>query len=111
MTQTLTREAVLAMEAGPEMDAWVALKVTGLEECFAGYPPYSTDIAAAWEVVGKLLDKGWLVNTECGGPTPNLAIVYRQSAKDIGCETHCGDGPIPLAICRAALLATLEAEA
>lgn len=53
------------MKAGRELDALIAEKVMdgkrcpnctdGLPEC-GFHPHYSTDIAAAWEVVGKLKD-------------------------------------------------------
>ena len=71
-TATLTRESILAMEAGAEMDALVAERVmgfgtasldsvdfwldpkpgTGLRAVFSWSP--STDIAAAWEVEDRI---------------------------------------------------------
>jgi hypothetical protein len=64
------------MKAGRELDALVAEKVMGLEpcQCHTGtgdldeicglcftdtLKHYSTDIAAAWQVVKKLYDDGW----------------------------------------------------
>lgn len=67
MTQTaLTREQVLAMEPGRELDSHVALAVMGIEQVTivgkyrfidsldTPLPNYSTDISAAWEVVEKM---------------------------------------------------------
>lgn len=58
------------MKPGRELDALVAEKVMGLtsseveihrqfwlDGCFSNLPHYSTDIAAAWEVVEKLTSK------------------------------------------------------
>ena len=44
------------MEAGRGLDALVAIEVMGRhpDDLDRPYPPYSTDIAAAWEVVEKL---------------------------------------------------------
>jgi hypothetical protein len=73
---------------------------TGLQQ-----PEYSTDIAAAWQVVEYLKDKqGWFV------------LQYRQWDKDWYCgffppnpphNTDVIAGTMPLAICRAALKASL----
>lgn len=70
----MTRDEILAMPAGREMDALVAEHVMGLLNVhkyngewihtrnpipFVGAPIveyYSTDIAAAWEVVDKIMD-------------------------------------------------------
>jgi hypothetical protein len=137
----MTRDEILAMEAGREMDALVAEKVmewtraeqpfiskwgtayewqsTGddcpdsdLNTLFAPLP-WSTDMAAAWEVV------------ESFGPIPFLlafhpADAWRGGSGEICCFSHwsCwfeGGGKIdaktaPLAICRAALLAVMEAD-
>lgn len=129
-TATLTREAIMALEAGPEIDALVAERVMGWtfgctpdpegdwaswneprpddptrqrEVKCAGWSP-STDIAAAWEVVEKMrpthvgslwtgIDEG---HNACFG-------MYEYE------ERWAKADSMPLAICRAALLATLEA--
>ena len=124
---TLTREAILAMPAGREMDALIAELVMGWRvehepyqfldgEAGTGYDDPgdfqpSTDIAAAWEVVERL----------------NLLDLYalkrsneydsQTAGYEVG-EPSCGDGgrywdrlaeaeTAPLAICRAALLTTI----
>lgn len=118
----LTREQVLGMEAGPEMDELVAVMIMGYESSkvrngwvelgnFATYPKrYSTDIAAAWEVVEKVREKGWgmaIVNAFSQEPDgPGYGCHLRN-----GMKTHTGYAETaPLAICRAALLTTIQGE-
>lgn len=54
--QELTKEQILAMEPGREMDAWVAKHVrfprhtNPIEEVKGWCKNYSTDMAAAWEI-------------------------------------------------------------
>jgi hypothetical protein len=103
------------MTPGRELDALVAEKVMG---CLSGVSvlddgrhclwinrhwvdllPYSTDIAAAWEVVEKLTRSGWYFELRA----PNyLASFFR------GIDSHCEsiEAPTaPHAICLAALKA------
>ena len=106
----MTRDEILAMEAGPELDALIADRVWDTEPKYKG--PFSTDIAAAWKIV------------ECMGPVPFLlafhpADAWRTAGGEIYCYSHwsCwfeGGGKIdaltaPEAICRAALLAVMDA--
>ena len=121
----ITREMILAMEANPEMDALVAERVMGLpsialkdagcpycddvmrfcgerswcsschEWRYSPYQEYSDDIAAAWEVVEKYTD----VEFEKAGGN------YRVWLIDLGIASAT---TFPLAVCRAALLATLD---
>jgi len=127
----MTRESILAMPAGPEMDALVAERVMGWtwepgpylqdpETPRRAHPqstrnapdPYSTNIAAAWLVVEKLNDKKI---AEAGGDWSwPVEITY---ICDEGREGWCVQfqgrhdavaEPAPLAICRAALLTTLD---
>jgi hypothetical protein len=156
----VTREEILALPAGPELDALVAERVMGwtffrskhdywivnhgseAESCEEGYshrrpkydsetgkklreslwwedcthvPPYSTDIASAWEVVEKLEAAGSRVGiTLCGDGRRYLLL-----GEDGPCISLFGgpccplDHKAPLSelICRAALLATLEPDA
>jgi hypothetical protein len=118
---SLTRDDILKMEAGREMDMLIAVKVLGwkLDENTATSPTgscnarnyrghgddwldyYSTSIEAAWEVVEKMpkfrISKGlldeWVVEWPDKLPYQNNVII----------------APIaPLAICRAALLVMME---
>jgi hypothetical protein len=124
----MTRDDILKMEAGREMDALVAEKVMGIkvrvsdgewELCArmdyadAGelmvddtglfyserIHTYSTDIAAAWEVVEKLSDKVIDISRQLEGMTVETA---HWDVEIDGHEAYAL--AVPLAICRAALL-------
>lgn len=107
----LTVEAIESMPAGREMDRLVAETVMGqvwdggnpiknYDGRWPWPPPYSTDIAAAWEVAEWL--RKW----------------YGQFSLVAGLQWHCmheemkpdwGSGEtMPLAVCRAALLTVLK---
>ena len=114
----MTREEILNMPAGREMDALIAENVFNVfvhrlngsafsVSMLNEIPHYSTDISAAWEVVEKLHKEN------------DIFDVWHE--KDTGFDWWCevvnnGDGwnvnakTAPLAICRAALLAVMEAE-
>ncbi len=77
------------------------------------YATMSIDIAAAWEVMEKFDRKEWDItiqsDTEDNGEEWGVSFI-RYSNKPIG-PIACGgngDAGLPLAICRAALLATLN---
>ena len=103
----MTKEEILAMKAGAELDYVVSQKVMGQGQEGLGfrtdYNNYSTDISAAWQIVEKLI----------------LGYVFNLYFDDVGdcwvCELFGGQqeyrgyGTAPEAICKAALLAkTLE---
>jgi hypothetical protein len=126
----LTRESILAMGAGKALDIWIAGKVMGWErgidfdiddyrEGVARYEPSSmdvrtfspsTDISAAWEVVEKL---GNLALQAPGSTDMNenyrnfktwtADFIYRFHP-----DSEATGETAPLAICRAALLTTLN---
>lgn len=80
---------------------------------YNGAPPYSTDIAAAWEVIERMTAQGW--HYEIGGPaasTPHWARFGRgdyDPHNDEWDEQHIGMGSAaPHAICLAALRAIGE---
>ena len=97
----MTRDDVLAMEPGRELDALVAKKVMGWFEVWKPFSP-STDISAAWEVVEKLQGTYWvrmnsmMKDHSCGVGKPDMRWEYYGNS-------------MPEAICKAALLAVLEA--
>ena len=110
----MTRNEILQMPAGREMDLLVAirlmgedaslLKVNREDSYFENHlPRYSTDIAAAWEVVEKM--QSFDLEMEYPGE-------WRASAMLAGSDwgQTISDQTAPLAICRAALLAVMEAE-
>lgn len=101
----MTREQIMAMPAGPELDALVAEKVMGLKPACR---PYSTSIEAAWEVVGELMDAKRLFIMH-GGFGDDFEVCFNPDIEDsapddlwVKCSTA------PLAICRAALLSVME---
>ena len=106
------------MEAGRELDALVAEKIMGLGQyhtpethyevigCGAGCsfcipPPYSTDIAAAWQVVEKLSMSGFWIIKSCRVSAPGKDdwiewdVMYQN-------QRAIADA-LPFAICLAAL--------
>ncbi len=126
----MTREEIMNMPAGREMDKIIAEKVFGLEiretekwvkSCVpsklrqpdykvsiisAGGLPlknYSTDMTAAWDIVKKL-PKGEFT-LELGARTI-LATFFGY--KNGSAVVRDNEDATPLAICRAALLTTLE---
>jgi len=124
----LTHEQIDAMEAGREMDALVAELVMGWfcdrrgvyhsspsddslfgvlwsndgEECDLFEP--STDIAAAWQVVEKLLSKDYEVHIEVDKDDCAVTIWHDPDNSSYWIEIAGADSKsTPLAICRAAL--------
>lgn len=119
----LTREEIMEME-GRELDVVVSQRVFGAEVratvgeiryrrdgIGATLPRYSTDISAAWEVV-ELLDKHGIVRISNGDGDsrdcafmPYIPAPYGEySFASVSIE----GGSFPEAICRAALIATLD---
>ena len=115
------------LQAGPELDALVAEKVMGwafADGCwnepsgprrahprsvYNHFPYYSTDIAAAWEVIEKLPGPGIaLFKTYNGGWQARTKVCNYPGSMHV-IENDCcifSDAPTaPLAICRAALKA------
>ncbi|RLG44476.1 MAG: hypothetical protein DRN81_04505 [Thermoproteota archaeon] len=132
----MTRDEILRLEPGPELDRLMAEEVMGWEEgedfdCskegpLIYYPSRnrvlgrkwspSTDIAAAWEVIRKMLDSGW--GCEIYSPNNPYAlenadkwfVVFAKSGPIVMQLNFSAKAPsAPLAICRAALLAVKEA--
>lgn len=107
----LTRESISTMEAGREMDALVA-DFMDWQPADGSTPYYSTEIAAAWEVVEQLDKlKYWPYIKK---PAPSMGDLkhwsvrfYPKDSTDLQrvAESKCKS--ITLAICRAALLTTL----
>ncbi len=118
----MTRDEILNMQAGHELNKLIAEFVFGMKleknHGFAGgyywvgngvlfgdvpahgMPDYSTDIEAAWTVVEKMTD----------GETPN-DFELRTSIRGWRCDFYKGYASAetaPLAICKAALLAVMK---
>lgn len=122
---TLTREQVLEMGAGREMDVLVMEKIFnakqkyyGEEEVWYHYdrngqPDYewpfhnspSTDRSAAWEVVEKLHENRFLFDISTSVGAGYTARFYNRDT-EVYHNAHYIESA-PLAICRAALLTTI----
>lgn len=92
----------------PKLPQWDATPWDGVEELAVtgqGPPPYSTDIAAAWEVVEAMHAKGEVLSLIycCGDKPPWDKLRYRACFRHS--DSFAVDDAAPLAICHAALLA------
>ena len=96
----MTKEEILALQLGPEMDALVMSEVMGGASTSGDLPGFSTDIAAAWEVLKKF---EWvqLLKGQMGLWTCTIRK-YRGTAFK---EFQALSRQAPEAICRAALQA------
>lgn len=121
----MKREEIEKMPAGREMDAliWLLLnnKPLNIFECRhvdgdiqpnAGHPVghispphYSTDIAAAWQVVERM-DKDYELVTEIHYLMGGACVYIFNNSKKI--DISCFGKDVPLIICRAALLAVCD---
>lgn len=114
----MTREEVLAMESGRDLDKLIAEKIFGRE--FESFPMgdcfydgngwvmadrYSTDISAVWEVVEKFpLSMIERVEVFVGNITVNVTLYpSTESEKSYTASSNS----FGLSTCRAALLAVL----
>lgn len=101
----MTREGILAMSAGPEMDKLVATEITGdFSRGFVTgqpnivFPPYSTDDQAA---------AGLLARTTAG--RASSAVAGETGRCEVTIAGAKATAPtLALAICRAALLARMR---
>lgn len=131
----MTEQATERREAGPrEIDMQIAVLMGGLWDRGSLFshvklptgwllvtdrgtiyedalPYYSTDIAAAFQVVEKMRANGWVFGTDCEGVADKPATPWYAyfAAPDPFAENHAVhsalEAALPLAICRAALKA------
>lgn len=103
------------MPAGREMDALVAEKVMGWANIRGAVveqntnivrdvPSYSTDIAAAWDVVEKINTKKCFIELKSTFPTW-FAGIFKGFGHNYEIIECANEKTAPLAICRAALKA------
>jgi hypothetical protein len=107
MTREITREEILAMSAGVEMDMLIELELFGKVASVYYHPrPFSTDLSAAWEVVEKMKQNNWFfILSDNLFPDRWEASFFwdpNQTMIEAIAETA------PLAICRAALRVAME---
>lgn len=111
----MTNDEIDKLEVGFELDALVAEKIfNDTPPRGYGVPDYSTDIAAAWEVVEKMASKGFdaeVMSLSSGLPSVDdnhRCYCEFQVPWRIGFNRLRAFAPtVPLAICRAALKAVL----
>ena len=133
----MNEEQIRQMEAGRELDAMVGAKVFEIDKwcpdgegefdlictCECGpprtwharqpLPHFSTDIAAAWEVVERLYDEHWIVGIGSLAENPRgwrceLCNMWPDDFERAPTDIEANGDTAPLAICRAALLAVME---
>ncbi len=104
----MTCDEIMNMPEGREMDALIAERVMGKTGNLVKeiYLDYSTDIAAAWKIVEWCRDKWSIEITDEPMGDYIVALWSRTHFK----EWYSRSESAPLAICRAALLTTLEDE-
>lgn len=124
--QLVLREQILGMKAGRELDAHVAEKIMNWRKDRkpGGYwyapnqpnlgrhspPQYSTDIAAAWEVVEHMQSKADDWDFLYFGPATGENNWRGWHCNFLDDRTLAFGDTMPEAICKAALLAVLEVD-
>ena len=103
----MNQKDILKMEAGREMDALIEKElIKGFYTFHGEYPNYSTNIAAAWEAIKEMNRKNYYVHM---GILPSYSYATFINAKNgiSGWQGQALPNELPLAICRAALLAIM----
>jgi len=114
----MTRDEILAMPSGREMDVLIAKKLDLFRKhpkqgdyfltenhIHIGYvPQFSTDISAAWEVVDKFYSM--TLDKYSDGSEWRVYLVTERDGKNV--DAHAVADTAALAICRAALLAVMK---
>jgi hypothetical protein len=127
----MNREEILNMPAGREMDVLIADFVTHKAkpkdaELIGGewttnfdgddwefWPPYySTDVAAAWEVLDLISGRFFMIQILRWDFQGGITIVLqpRKGHDEINPHITVWAETLPLSVCRAVLIATLEAQ-
>jgi len=130
----MTREEIFKLKAGPELDRLIAervmewressdfaieketgnlLKIDLSDSIFKGLWKWSpsTDVAAAWEVVEYMAQKQFDFTLSGHGEKYTVQVWNADpGANRVRNPLATVYGPIPLAICQAALLAVKEAD-
>jgi hypothetical protein len=108
----MTRDEILNLEAGREMDALVADEIMPELIEYRGRfaNEYSTDIRAAFEVFDVLRKKFWSTSITQWDHSDKVLIEceYRTGHGEPRKHLDVYADTVPLAICRAALITTLE---
>ena len=112
----MSRDEILNMPAGAKINQLVWWKIfdmfpTPPNNNMALLPDYSGDMNVAWSVIEKLKASGfeaWLMNEQVYKDFPGQVYACKLYGKGIVC--FCLGETMPLAICRAALLAVVPAQ-
>ncbi len=108
----MTRDEILAMKPGRELDSLVAEKVMGYttygqfrdkDGVRVMIDRYSTDIAAAWEVAEKMTSLFWEMNLDTGSKSNTTKVEFYRTFDQTFHVVVANTAPE--AICKAALLA------
>lgn len=91
------------MNAGRDLDALVAKNVFGYIFAEAFLDHYSTDIADAWKILERMIDRGFDAEVHATRSMTNYFVVF-VSTNGEQCWHEYGD-TAPLTICLAALRA------
>jgi hypothetical protein len=103
----MTKEEILAMEAGRELNYLVAKHIFNMDN--TDYIPYSENISAAWEVVEKIGQNKFKVEILRSSDGKYFATCKKVgSVSDKLFEVYAKADTAPEAICKAALLAVME---
>jgi hypothetical protein len=132
----MRRDEILKMQAGREMDALIAREVMAFDYDFIksrnecrfidqegntyraeDLPRFTEDIAAAWQAVAKMREKGfdffaeWVTENAVSrlNSLPWACFAPDDNDGDFADFTATAE-TMPLAICRAALLAVMECD-
>lgn len=141
----MTKDDILNMPANIYTNAWIAQEVMGLAridlgnancpicgsemwhgkdrsrcvQCnewkYSPYKEYTSDVAAAWEVVEKLMNDGFVYssggNDVCGNLVFSVTFFRDEDGSGENVKKYYSgitENSLPLAICRAALLAVMD---
>jgi len=121
----LTKDEILNMPAGREMDALIALLLGWQVDELTAFSPtgsrnsrhkgddnwleyYSTDMTAAWQVVAKMREKGYGFYAEWRQDNASEPLPWALFSNDAHELEFCAAAEtMPLAICRAAYLTVM----
>src|SRR5688572_16427987 len=84
---TLTRDSILALEAGPEMDALVAERVFQAQVGMAAIGPNDTDVLAVWDMDDGDYSRTWRDIPQFSTQIADAWRVVEHLGKDF-CEVH-----------------------
>jgi hypothetical protein len=108
----MTSDEILNMPAGLHLDALITTRIFCVDGFWHGQKPYSLDISAAWEIVEKFVSQGYKFHIYRYGNwnKKNGKRCWQAYMGDpqLNLFPYANADTAPLAICRAALLTTLE---